>query len=260
MLSSRNTDAGEIWKMIPIKTYKIVFVLIGMLALGTVAHTASAATVFRLDMRQLLVSAQEDNGGGGYVSGFGGATHSGRLLVADDADTNMVISLTDAAPNFVFAGSSFPTGGYSIDMVDAELNFDNGQVSGGLFNISLNRPGGGFDVFSAVLTPYSGSIVPTPIVNPTDYQISAELASVSFNGPTFGSVDTSWLLAGAEGTLIQFDYFPGVTHQDANTTVKLDVTATQVPTPNALLAAGPVFICLAITSMMRRRRRTPWER
>jgi hypothetical protein len=232
--------------MIDSRKTKFLPAALGVMAMVLFGTVADASPILRLDLKQLLVEA-ETGSPGSYTPGFAGASHTGRLLVLDDADTNMNIIL-EATYNMILPVFSFPTPSYSIDSIDAEMTFVNGDITGGDFSIVLNRPDASHDVFSASLVPHTGTISSVS----SSYIISANLASISFNHSTFGSIDVSHLSTDPTGTLIQFEYEPDVTYQDVNTRVKLEVTG--VPTPHALIAGGPLV--MGFIAMARRRRRT----
>lgn len=242
--------------MIDLKHNRILILAVTTMVMIASHRQADAASLLRLNIRQLVVSAQTSTPNG-YVPGFGGIHHSGRLVASDDSNTNLAVLLAGGATNELsMVSASDPLPGFLIADISAELLFDDGEVAGGSLSITVDGPGSTTESFQADLTSQSGGIM-GPFGG--SYYINALVENVVFSGNTFGGVSVTDLVLNTNGTLFQFDYQPSALHTDSDTTVKLEITGTPVPTPTGVIAGGSALLFTAAWTAMRRRRRAIWH-
>jgi len=229
--------------MFTANTRNACWMIAALAVVGLFGGVADAAGVLRVDVKDLFVQAEQGSAGS-YTAGFGGVTHEGRFILEDQTTTNATISVGGIMNIVTQTASSMP--GYSLNQIDGELTFVNGEVAGGTINIQVNRPDSSLDTLSALVTPLSGRIASE---SGGYFVVSAALSNLTFNNATFGGIDVSWLTNDPSATLLQIDYNPD---KAASAAARLDATA--APTPTALIAGAPVLAGLLIAARKRRRR------
>lgn len=222
-------------------------VVAGVLALWP-ALTARADSVLDLTLYNVTVSSQD---AGGAAIPFGGLTATGQLALSDGGNTQLLAQHNGF--NIIDAAGSAPIAGISFSDLTGSILLDNGQVAGGSLSLTLSNA----DQLTADIIANLGSVQTGA---GGTYQVTTSLENIDFSDPGhFAGLDISDLTGALAGTMVQFNYAPGVRSGVDNTGI-LSVTilprsAVSVPLPAAFPAGMAILAALGAISWMRRRRR-----
>ncbi len=199
------------------------------------ASTSMAITQVQIDVNSLSVQAQVGDGAGGWVNAaFGGTTHTGRLVLVDDANSVLAGVLINGVNQTL--SSTLASFSGIIDLVG-------GVVSGGSLSVS-NVDGSSY---TASIVSGIGS-VNTQVGQ--GFQIDGLTFAGLFGGPLFAGVDVSpfFSVQPLFGSLLNFAFSPNAGGHDSDSDI--DIWATiPLPTSGGLAALG-----LAGLAGVRRRR------
>lgn len=211
-----------------------------VVAVASAAMSARAATTLalQLDVNSITVQAFDAAG----QQRWGGATHTGKLVLGADADALLDdIRIDDVSRPF--------TG--HLTGLSGEIRLSAGSITGGELTVTA----AGADL---VPQTYTLTIAPTagPDVMPGSPFALAELtAGGRFSAPTFASTNVAPFYAAAaplDGAFLLTNFAPDARGFSAVANLELFAETTAVPEP-----AGAALVGLVVASFVCRRRRRP---
>lgn len=185
------------------------------------ACAADAGSLLRFDVNSLTASA-----GAGFDTSYSGA-----VLLGDDGNSVFEDMRIDGAAQAIGAQ-------WSLSDFTGELNFLNGDITGGSFSVSVTD-GLTTDIYSADLVAGSGGIA---VQAGQGYLVSGLTFEGMFSGSTFAGIDVS-LWNDAEplsGSFLNFAFDPDAQGVDSDADYEIYIEAVAIPLPagGALSAAG----------------------
>lgn len=199
------------------------------------ASNVLAVTEVQIDVNSLSVQSQVSDGAGGWLNAaFGGTTHTGRLVLSDDA--NSVLA-------GVLLNNTTQTLSSSLASFAGVINLVGGVVMGGSLSVT-NLDGSSY---TASIVSGIGTV---NVQVGQGFQIDGLTFAGLFSGPLFAGVDVSpfFSVQPLFGSLLNFAFSPDAGGHDADSDI--DIWAT-IPLP---ASGGLAALGLAGLAGVRRRR------